>query len=120
MSRRRSTSQGNVGGALIVALLVVAIAGPFYLGAWLAVQFGAENPSTARTLVGWIFEVPWLVFVAFMALRLYRRRREYQRELAAYHAVRPTPGPGGSTVYHHGGCTINHRTAEAAGKCRKG
>jgi len=27
--------------------------------------------------------------------------------------------PARATVYHHGSCTVNHRTPEAAAKCRR-
>lgn len=112
-SRRRS--QNN--GLLIVAILLIAIAGPYFLGAWLAVHFGA---ASARTLVGWLFEVPWLIALAFFGLRAYRKHVAYRAAVAQYNAPRAVAGPGGSTVYHHGACTINHKTAESAAKCRKG
>lgn len=119
-ARKRPSSTGSAGGALIVALLVLATAGPYFLGAWLAVRFGADNPSTARTVTGWLFELPWLVVVAVAAIIVLRRRAAYKKALAEYQAARPVPGPGESTVYHHGACTINHRTPESAFKCRKG
>ncbi|MEV5650212.1 hypothetical protein AB0L57_18350 [Nocardia sp. NPDC052254] len=50
-------------GLVAVAL---AVAWPFLLGTWIAVQFGAANPSTARSVVGWVLEVPWLVFLALL------------------------------------------------------
>ena len=115
-SRRRSQNSG----LLIVAILVIAAGGPYFLGAWLAVHFGADNPSTTRTLVAWLFEVPWLIVLAVFGLRAYRKHVAYQAAVAEYNAPRAVAGPGGSTVYHHGGCTINHKTAESATKCTKG
>jgi len=105
---------------LIVAILVIALAGPYFLGAYLAVHFGADNPSTTRTLVAWLFEVPWLIALAFFGLRAYRKHVAYRAAMAEYNAPRAVAGPGGSTVYHHGACTINHKTAESAASCRKG
>ncbi len=122
MTRRRaSQSRSQAGGLLIVAILVIAIAGPYFLGAYLAVHLGgADNPSTTRTLVAWLFEVPWLIAIAFFAVRAWRQHVAYRTAMAEYNAPRAVAGPGGSTVYHHGACVINHKTAESAAKCRKG
>ncbi|GEM_PF-4804759 len=122
MTRRRtSQSRSQAGGLLIVAILVIALAGPYFLGAYLAVHLGgAGNPSTTRTLVAWLFEVPWIIAIAFFAVRAWRKHVAYQAALAEYNTPRPVAGPGGSAVYHHGACVINHKTAESAAKCRKG
>jgi hypothetical protein len=53
---------------------------PWFLGTYLAVQFGAANPSLARTITGWAFQAPWLTFLALMAFyvgaeRLAARKR---------------------------------------------
>lgn len=53
---------------------------PWFLGTYLAVQCGAANPSLARTITGWVFEAPWLTFLALIALyvgadRLAARKR---------------------------------------------
>jgi ribosomal protein S27E len=50
--------------------VVAVVIGPWYVGSYLAVQFGAANPSPARTMTGWVFEAAWLAFLAFMALYL--------------------------------------------------
>ena len=50
--------------------------GPWLLGSYLAVQFGAANPSLARTITGWVFEVPWLVFLAFVVYRINRANKQ--------------------------------------------
>ena len=92
-----------------------------FLGAYLAVHLGgAGNPSTTRTLVAWLFEVPWLIAFAFFAVRAWRQHVAYRTATAEYNAPRAVAGPGGSTVYHHGACVINHKTVESAAKCRKG
>jgi hypothetical protein len=106
---------------LLVGLAVLTAVWPWWLGAFLAVRlFGADNPSTTRTLVGWLFEIPWLIVLVVVVVLAMRKRRKRQAAVAAYNAPRPVPGPGGTTVYHHGACTINHRTAESAAKCTKG
>jgi ribosomal protein S27E len=53
----------NLKGAFLFALF----AWPWFLGTYLAVQFGAANPSLARTITGWVFEAPWVAFLAFIA-----------------------------------------------------
>jgi ribosomal protein S27E len=52
------------------------VIGPWLVGSYLAVQFGAANPSLARTITGWVFEVPWLAFLAFVVHRVYRAKRQ--------------------------------------------
>lgn len=119
MPRRRALSP-NSSGLLLLAVAALAAVWPWFLGTYLAVQFGADNPSTTRTLVGVAFVVPWLAVLVLAGVLIRRRRAKYRAEVAAYNAVRPVAGPGGSAVYHHGGCTINHRTPESAQKCTRG
>lgn len=65
-SRRKNSSSSSGGGAviLLVGAGFCAVAWPYLLGTYLAVHMGAGNPSTARSVVGWIFEVLWLAFLA--------------------------------------------------------
>ena len=62
----------------------VIVVWPWYLGAYLAVQFGAANPSLARTITAWVFEAPWLAFLAFAIYRFRRFRQRLRRERAAF------------------------------------
>ena len=116
--RRRSSSGG--GGFFVFLVAVLALAWPWFLGTYIAVAAGAANPSPARTAVGVIFELPWIAFLIVAGISAARKNSEQRAELAAYHAVRTDAGPGGKAIYHHGGCTVNHRTPEAASNCRKG
>ncbi|MFE3758668.1 hypothetical protein ACFXO9_30565 [Nocardia tengchongensis] len=62
--------------ALAFAGVVGAIIGwPFLLGGWVAVhEFGAGDPSTARTLTGWAFEGLWVVAFVVIAVRAPQHR----------------------------------------------
>ena len=106
-----------------IALLAVL---PYRLGTDVAVQLGAGNPSTARSVTGWIFEAVCLSVLALAVLAVMRfvNRRRVARDLSAAPDAGPT-GPvitttrqGNSLVYKHGACPIDHRTAEAAATCR--
>jgi ribosomal protein S27E len=55
---------------------------PWYVGTYLAVQFGAANPSLARTITGWVFEAPWLAFLAFAFYLLAKQSAARKRALA--------------------------------------
>jgi restriction system protein len=82
-TRRRSSSSGD-GGALIVflvgaAVVVLAIAWPWFLGTYLAVRFGAANPSPARTITGWVFEAAYLAFLAFIPFYMSAKRSAAQK-----------------------------------------
>jgi hypothetical protein len=87
---------------------------------------GAANPSVARTVAGWIFEILYLagVIAWFVATRDKRAqaaaaRQQAAQELAASGTVYATR-QGGSPFYKHGYCTVNHRTPETAARCRQG
>ena len=45
------------GFAIVFMAIFVVVAWPYLPGAFLAVQLGASNPSTARSVVGWFFEI---------------------------------------------------------------
>jgi hypothetical protein len=54
-------------GILLAVFLIVF---PYSAGAWIAEKFGADDPSTTRTVVAWVFEGTWLAVIAFIALAL--------------------------------------------------
>jgi len=141
-SRRKSRSRGRGSGdggalafAVIAGALFLVVAWPYLLGTYVAVGLGADNPSTARSVVGWTCEILWIagLLVGFIvwSTKSAKHSRE-QAELAAAQAqeqarqhaglvasgvVYPTR-QGNSTVYRHGACTINHRSSATAERCR--
>jgi hypothetical protein len=68
----------NLKGAFIMGFFVW----PWFFGTYLAVQFGAANPSLARTITGWVFEAPWIAFLGFISFILLVERSA-ARKLAA-------------------------------------
>jgi hypothetical protein len=76
--RRKSYPKGRSGGGggcltIFMALLVLAVISafllwPYLLGAAIAVRLGAGNPSATRTLVGCLFEWPWLTLLIFVVV----------------------------------------------------
>jgi hypothetical protein len=122
--RRRSGGGGFIGFAIVALTVFLMVAWPYLLGTYLAVQLGAGNPSTARSIVGWFFEVLYVggVIVWFVATRerraqAARDRAEAAQALAAAGAIYASYH-GRSTVYRHGYCTINHRSPDTAARCR--
>jgi hypothetical protein len=59
----------------VVAAAVVVVAGPYMLGTWLAVQFGAGRASTLRVVVGSTMEAVYVTVVVCWLVRRYRTRR---------------------------------------------
>ncbi|PRC48579.1 hypothetical protein C6A85_79130, partial [Mycobacterium sp. ITM-2017-0098] len=60
---------------------MAVIAWPFWLGSFIAVEvFDADNPSVARTVGGWLFEVPYILSVIIWSVlahdKLTKRRDE--------------------------------------------
>lgn len=114
---------GQLFGLLILlALAMAVVAWPFWLGSYIAVEvFDAGNPSVARTVWGWIFEVPYIVGVIIWSVLAYDKRAAWRgeearrlRELAESGTVYELQ-PG---VYRHGACTINHRSNGTAERCK--
>jgi hypothetical protein len=113
-------------------LVVVAVIWPWWVGTYVAVQLGAGNPSTARNVTGWAFEVLWLIAVAVVVIASRSNRQPTASDhmaaggsvpLIAHqgapinHVVTPTRR-GSSAIYTHGNCPVKHRTPEAATRCR--
>ncbi|MDQ5915284.1 MAG: hypothetical protein QG584_1175 [Pseudomonadota bacterium] len=76
------TGFGSRGGcAAVFGLLIVfgiiafSLFWPWLLGSWLAVSAGADNPSLARDVTGWIFEAVYVLAIGFgiYKFRTYRR-----------------------------------------------
>ncbi|GAB7071221.1 hypothetical protein JCM12141A_55100 [Mycolicibacterium hodleri] len=118
--RRRRRSSNNSGGFFGFVAALLLIAWPYLLGTYVAVQLGAANPSTTRSVCGWVPEIIWLALLAILLVGIVQQRSQQQAALAEYHAPRAAVGPGSQTVFRHGACTVNHRTPEAATNCRKG
>jgi hypothetical protein len=78
--RSRGSSSGGGGGAGMMAWLILAAivffiaAWPYLLGTFIAVQFGAWNPSTERIVVGMCFEVVYIAALVGWFLHLRERR----------------------------------------------
>ncbi|WP_157112078.1 hypothetical protein [Nocardia beijingensis] len=67
--------------AAVLVGLTVALAWPFMVATAIAVNgFGVANPSTTRTVIGWVAEVPWLVFLVVLAWAILTKRAADQPE----------------------------------------
>jgi HJR/Mrr/RecB family endonuclease len=82
-SRRRGSSSGDdaamIGFVAVAGVVLLAIAWPYFLGTYLAVRFGADNPSPARTITGWVLEAAWLAFLACIPFYLLAKRSANQK-----------------------------------------
>jgi HJR/Mrr/RecB family endonuclease len=82
-TRRRSRSSSDDGTLIVflfgAAVVVLAIAWPWFLGTYLAVKFGADNPSPARTITGWVFEAAYLAFLASIPFYMSAKRSAAQK-----------------------------------------
>ncbi|MFE2958405.1 DUF2510 domain-containing protein [Nocardia tengchongensis] len=55
---------------------------PYMLGTWLAVRLGADNPSAARSILGWWFEIPYLISIATFGIQILRARARRQNAMS--------------------------------------
>ncbi|WP_203235964.1 hypothetical protein [Gordonia sp. JH63] len=98
-------------GAILLGLAFLAIAWPYFLGTWLAVNvLGADNPSPARTATGWVLEGIWLAGLVSVAVwswwkeetkKAQARRREIEKaeRAAAKRQQKVDFGPEGFALY---------------------
>jgi hypothetical protein len=69
-----------IGAAIIIGCIYFSAAWPFLLGTWTAVEFGAGNPSIARSVTGWIFEGVYIVALVAILVAGARERLRAQQE----------------------------------------
>ncbi|ORM02909.1 hypothetical protein A5N72_17140 [Prescottella equi] len=54
---------------MVVLVLAAILMWPYMLSTYVAVRvFGADNPGTVRSIVGWVFEVPWMLFLGLVVV----------------------------------------------------
>jgi hypothetical protein len=81
MGAKKNSDDGSLMAFGIVAFVAfLAVAWPYLLGTWLAVQLGAENPSTARSVVGWILESLWLAGLVAVPTLAWLGKKKQQDE----------------------------------------
>ncbi|MFZ2511795.1 MAG: hypothetical protein WAW85_11995 [Gordonia sp. (in: high G+C Gram-positive bacteria)] len=88
---------------ILLLIAFLAVAWPYFFGTWLAVNMGAENPSTARTATGWVFETLWLVGIAGLAgwawISSEREQEEKRRRELAERQREADFGPEGLRLF---------------------
>ena len=60
MGAKKTDDGAGMAWAILLFLLFLVVAWPYFLGTLLAVQLGSDNPSTARSVTGWVLELLWL------------------------------------------------------------
>lgn len=125
--RRGGSGGGGFFAWLIAAVLVfLVVAWPYLLGTYIAVRLGAGDPSIARAVVGWFFEVLYVAGLIAWFVLTREKRAEQARQEAQRHADLVASGVvyqsqvGRSPVYRHGACTVNHRSHATAERCPNG
>lgn len=88
MAQRRQSDDGAGCAALLVISVVVVVVyfaatWPYYVGVWVAEKAGAADPSDARTIVGVLFQVGYVVSVLSVLAGLLVRRHELKGHAAA-------------------------------------
>ena len=128
MGAKKSSDDGSLMAFGIVAFVAfLAVAWPYLLGTWLAVQLGAENPSTARSVVGWILESLWLAgLVAVPTLAWLgkkkqqdeaRRKQDEVRRLELLKEQRKREfGPTGARLYEQADASVATIAASEAAR----
>lgn len=65
----------------LLVIVFLLLAWPYFLGTYVAVQLGADNPSTARNVTGWVFEVLWLILLVSICIGVWVHARHEQAEV---------------------------------------
>jgi len=120
MGAKKTDDGTSFAWAILLFLLFVAVAWPYFLGTWLAVQLGADNPSTARSVTGWVLEGLWLGLWAWFAgwswLENKRKQDEARRlELLAQQRKREF-GSAGARLYEQADASVSQIAASEAAR----
>ena len=106
--------------AILLFLLFIAVAWPYLLGTWLAVQLGAGNPSTARSVTGWFLEVLWLgglVSLAGWAWLKEKQKKDAARRLELLNQQRKREfGTAGARLYEQADASVSMIAASEAAR----
>lgn len=123
----RKDDDNSLAWAILLLLVFLVVAWPYLLGTWLAVQMGADNPSTARSVTGWVLEALWLGFWMWLAARswlehkraeLEQRRKEEaarRRELLKQQRRREF-GSAGARLYEEAEAAVSRITGSEAAR----
>lgn len=102
-ANKKSDDGSSFAFFILLFLLFLIVAWPYLLGTWLAVQLGAENPSTARSVAGWFLEVLWLGGLAALAangwLKAKRKEQEERRLQLEKQQRKAEFGSAGAELY---------------------
>jgi hypothetical protein len=80
MGGRKTDNSGDFAKAILLLIAFFAIAWPYYLGTYLAVTYGADNPSTARDVTGWVLEALWLIALVSLATWAWLKAKQKETE----------------------------------------
>ena len=80
MGARKTDNSGDIAKGILLLIAFFALAWPYYLGTWLAVTYGADNPSIARDVTGWVMEALWLIVLASLAMWAWLNARQKEAE----------------------------------------
>ncbi|BBX06746.1 hypothetical protein MAIC_15490 [Mycolicibacterium aichiense] len=86
----KKSSDQDLAYVILAVIAFFAVAWPYLLGTWLAVRAGAENPSTERSVTGWVFEAIWLIILASIVIvpRVQSAREQAEKARAEEEARR--------------------------------
>lgn len=120
MGAKKTDDGTSIVWGILLFLLFMVVAWPYFLGTWLAVQLGADNPSTARSVTGWVLEVMWLGlwvwFAAWAWLENKRKQDEARRlELLAQQRKREF-GSAGARLYEQAAASVSMIAASEAAR----
>lgn len=111
MGAKKTDDGASALWVIVLFLVFVFVAWPYYVGTWLAVQLGADNPSTARSVTGWALEGLWLgslVFVAGWAWVIEKRERDEARRLELLKEQRKREfGSAGTRLYEEADAAVS-------------
>ena len=105
---------------IVLFLVFMLFAWPYFVGTWVAVRLGADNPSTARSVTGWVLEVLWLGGLLSLAgwswLKKQRIQDEARRlELLKQQRIREF-GSAGAHLYEQADASVSMIAASEAAR----
>ena len=120
MGAKKTDDGSSIVWAILLFLLFMVVAWPYFLGTWLAVQLGADNPSTARSVTGWVLEVLWLglwVWFGVWAWLENKRKQDEARRLELLAQQRKREfGSAGARLFEQADASVSNIAASEAAR----
>ena len=120
MGAKKTDDGKSIVWGILLFLVFAVVAWPYFVGTWLAVQLGADNPSTARSVTGWLLEVLWLGGLVSLAGWAWLKEKQQQDEARRLELLKQQRkrefGSAGARLYEQADASVSTIAASEAAR----